>query len=181
MKPEDYLIKENYGKQYALEKKDGQVVWGYVAKDIPEDPLEFFSAYGWDAETIQLWDIDSVVQELPDDYNEDCNGCFNGKISVLKALSGEEYCDDCKIRECYLTPFKTPLNNVYKYDNLDQLQKLYDTLDHPISDNFETDWSTNKINMKMLKGYGLMYVWSNMGDFDDSPSEYCAIIDGAKL
>ena len=179
--PQDYLISENSGKEYTIRLKDGSVVWAYVAHDLPQEPLEFFLSRGWDAESLKLSDIEEVIQELPDGFSNDCYNCFDGKVGVERALQGENVCFDCKEKEIRLEPFKTNQKNVYKYDNLDQLQKLFDTLGNPIADNFETDWNMGEINKKGLKDFGLMYCWSNMGDFDDYPLDYCAIIQGVKI
>lgn len=80
-----------------------------------------------------------------------------------------------------LTPYKTRLNKVYKYDNLEQLQKLYTALSYPTPINFETDWATRRIDTSNLVGWGLLCTWSKEDVFDDYLLAYCTIIDGAKI
>lgn len=178
--PKDYLVAENEGREYSIKKTNGDNVWAYITRDLPDEPLEFFTGKRWNAEVLSISEIDHIIQELPDMYSDDCSTCWDGKIEPEKALLGETICFDCKEKEIRLEPFKTGQVSVYKYDNLDQLQKLYNTLGNPVPDNFYINHKTENIEVKGLKDFGLLYLWSNMGDFDEYPSEYCAIIQGVK-
>lgn len=182
MEAKDYLIKENAYKEYMLKLKTGELVWSYVGQDVPTEPLEFFKSRGWDAESYSLGEIEEVIKELSECFSNECKSCFDGKVDVVKALNGGRTCDDCLIQGAKLSFYKTNQERVYKYENHDQLQKLYDILDHPISNNFDTDWNTHKIDTKGLKHtFGLVYTWSHMDDFSDYPLDYCAIIDGGNI
>lgn len=178
--PKDYLVSENTYKEYMLQLNDGSLVWAYIAADTHEEPFQFYKERGWDANAYQLEDIHHVVQELPDDFYDECSDCFDGKVAVDKVLKGERVCDTCKIRAIYLEPFKTDQPNVYKYNNLDELQYLYNSLDAPTPKNFKAEFSSGIIDTKGLKDFGLVYTWSHMDDFSDYPLEYCAIIEGVK-
>lgn len=178
--PEDYLVSENAYKEYMLQLNDGSLVWAYISADTHDEPLGFCKKRGWDADAYQLEDIHHVVQELPEDFYDECSECTNGKIAVDKVLKCERVCDDCKIKAVNLEPFKTNQHNVYKYNNLDELQHLYNALDAPIPDNFNAEFSSGVIDTKGLKDFGLMYTWSHMDDFSDYPLDYCAIIEGVK-
>ena len=182
MKVKDYLVQENAYKEYMLKLKTGELVWSYIAHDLPTEPLEFFKSRGWNADSYSLNEIEEVVKELPEEFSNECNKCFDGKVDVVKAMNGVRTCDDCLIQEAKLDFYKTNQDGVYKYENHDQLQKLYDILDNPISCNFNTDFGTHKIDTKALKHpFGLVHTWSHMDDFSDYPLDYCAIIDGVYI
>lgn len=59
---------------------------------------------------------------------------------------------------------------------------LYKILGQPICDNLDMDWiqEDHKLLLSSLVNiYGLVYTWSHWDDFQDSPMEYCVVLDGA--
>lgn len=76
-------------------------------------------------------------------------------------------------------------NSLFKYTNLEDFLDIVKALNYPISDNLEVSWDescTPKYETGKLKySYGLLYYWSHMGNFDDCPTGYFAVIDGGRV
>ena len=180
----DYLNYENDGKRYLIKLKSNQEVVAFVDEAKLNNP-DFYSFYVYDDGNVYAVnnnEIEEVLQELPEDFTDNCDSCDDGKIDVHKALNGETTCDNCLQRKQGLIKFKTKQDNVYKYNSIEELQELYKVLDCPIPNGVDKDWNTQTLIVDDLKySFGLVYTWSHWDDFSDYPLDYCAVIDGGIL
>lgn len=75
--------------------------------------------------------------------------------------------------------------DVYKYDSLDELKEILELLDRPLIENTLSSCYVGnqyKPDLSWLnKTYGLVFYWSHHYSYDDYPTEYCSIIDGASV
>ena len=179
--PKDYLKPENIDKLYLIKLKNSSVLPAYVEEVRINGVEQICFTYYEDFECYVEKDIEEVLQELLEDFTDNCDSCNDGKIDIHKALNGETTCEDC-LQQQGLIKFKTKQANVYKYNSIEELQELYEVLGCPIPNGVDKDWNTQTLIVYDLKySFGLVYTWSHWDDFQDNPQDYCAVIDGGIL
>ena len=62
----DFLVPDNYGKNFLIKLVSGNTITCTVSSDLPDEPLEFFDVenLSFDSESIKLADIKEVIQEV---------------------------------------------------------------------------------------------------------------------
>lgn len=62
----DFLVPDNYGKNFLIKLVSGNTITCTVSSDLPDEPLEFFDVenLSFDSESIKLTDIKEVIQEV---------------------------------------------------------------------------------------------------------------------
>lgn len=180
--PKYYLKPENIDKLYLIKLKNTSILPAYVDEVRINGVEQICFTYYEDFECYVEKDIEEVLQELPEDFTDNCDSCNDGKIDIHKTLNGETTCDSCLQQQHGLVKFKTTLPDVYKYNSIEELQELYKVLDCPIPDGVKKDRNTQTLIVDDLKhSFGLVYTWSHWDDFSDYPLDYCAVIDGGML
>lgn len=183
--PKDYLVREFQNKDFLLLLKTGEEVIASVQHDLPDEPLSFFSVYGgWDSDIYGVDDVQEVLREMDEETNYNCSSC-DGGLDVKEILLKIHTCDNCAIAKIELLKYSTQQRGVYCYNSINELNSLYKNLNQPIINNHDMIWDDrDSIKMdteKLEHQFGLIYTWSHWDDFQDNPSEFCAIIDGAKF
>ena len=168
---EDYLIDENHNRCFWLHMKNGDVIWSYIYKDAPDDPIGFFSDLGCGVNHINVEDILKVGDECgfdddPTKYEEDdCEEKYE--------LSKEDF---AKLKSYEVS------KDIYKYSSIDHLKEILTLLDKPFIYNLETDWNSefNADLSKLKVDYGLICSYGYFDSWDELVNR-CIIIDGGSI
>lgn len=186
MQVKDYLTEQYRNKCFLLKMKNGEVRWTQIAQDLPDEPFVFYADYSWDANIIEVDDIDYVIQEVHEDLDNGCDYCNDGVVDwEWRVVNPHEQaiCDKCKVKHKELEKYYTNTPSIYKYNSKEELVELLRLLDSPI---ITTESSLNTYGWgpnlaKLNKSYGLVYTYSTWHDYDDDPTQWCGIIDGAVI
>lgn len=179
MQVKDYLTEEYRNKCLLLKMKDGTIKWVQVAQDTPYCPFLFYAEYGWDADIIKLEDIECVVQEVDENLDNGCDCCVEGVVDwdwILGNQDKQPICDKCKVTHEQLDKYRTGQSSIYKYESKDELLELLSLLDDPI---LTGDYKPELMDLN--KSHGLVYVYGTWDEYDDEPTQWCAIIDGGVI
>ena len=84
----DYLKTENIDKKYLIKLKSGEVVAAYIEDVVYGGVSSLYFTYYHEYECYSTDEIEEVLQELPEDFTDNCDSCNGGKINVHKALNG---------------------------------------------------------------------------------------------
>lgn len=183
MQVKDYLTEQYRNKCFLLKMKNREVQWTQVAQDLPDEPFVFYADYGWDSNIIEVDDIDHVIQEVHEDLDNGCDCCNDGVVDWEWRVTNPQerpICDKCKVTQEKLQQYLTGQHGIYKYDSKEELLELLRLLDEPIltSESNLNDFGYGPNLTKLNKSYGLVYIYSTWGEYDDDPVQWCGIIDG---
>ena len=167
----DYLIDENYNRCFWLHMKNGDVIWSYITKDVPDDSVWFFSDLGWGINPINVEDILKVGDECgfdddPTNYEED-------EYYEEYELSKEDY---AKLKSYEVS------KDIYKYTSIEHLKEILTLLDKPIITNIAIVWESEFLTdlSKLEFDYGLICSYGYLDSWDELVNR-CIIIDGGTV
>lgn len=154
------VVAENRHKVYGCELTNGEFMRLEVVEGIKMGTW-FLQDYD-DVESSTYY-LESDIVEI---YNE---------LADLE----DEYEHGIKIDYETLKPFTTPSTNVYKYDQLDELDIIIKALDEPIVNGLGCSWKED-YKKGLTKSYGLLFFWSEYDNLacGNPYTPYCKIIDG---